>query len=112
MTPFRTRGADPEHEVLLADSVGWRSWWSPAAARRPVSRARRRVQGQAPAPDSDLTRQREVVNAFFAAARNGDLDALVAVLDPDAASGGPTAASRMHATRSRSAAHGRWPSKR
>jgi RNA polymerase sigma factor (sigma-70 family) len=56
---------------------------SPAAARQLASRARRRVQGQAPAPDPDLTRQREVVDAFLAAAREGDFDALVAVLDPD-----------------------------
>ncbi|MGI8858523.1 MAG: sigma factor-like helix-turn-helix DNA-binding protein, partial [Thermomicrobiales bacterium] len=55
---------------------------SPAAARQLASRARRRVQGQAPVPDPDLARQREVVNAFFAASRNGDFDALVAVLDP------------------------------
>ncbi|MGC1214920.1 MAG: RNA polymerase sigma factor SigJ [Micromonospora sp.] len=56
---------------------------SPAAARQLASRARRRVQGQAPAPEPDLSRQREVVDAFFAASRNGDFDALVAVLDPD-----------------------------
>jgi len=56
---------------------------SPAAARQLASRARRRVQGQAPAPDRDLARQREVVSAFFAASRDGDFDALVAVLDPD-----------------------------
>jgi RNA polymerase sigma factor (sigma-70 family) len=56
---------------------------SPAAARQLASRARRRVQGQAPAPDPDLTHQRAVVDAFFAAARDGDFDALVAVLDPD-----------------------------
>ena len=55
---------------------------SPAAARQLASRARRRVQGAA-TPDVDLTRQREVVDAFFAAARDGDFDALVAVLDPD-----------------------------
>ncbi|MGH9227119.1 MAG: RNA polymerase sigma factor SigJ [Acidimicrobiales bacterium] len=55
---------------------------SPAAARQLASRARRRVQGAA-TPDVDLSRQREVVNAFFAAARDGDFDALVAVLDPD-----------------------------
>lgn len=55
---------------------------SPTAARQLASRARRRVQGQAPAPDPDLTRQRAVVDAFFAASRNGDFDALVAVLDP------------------------------
>src|SRR5438132_196365 len=56
---------------------------SPTAARQLASRARRRVQGAARVPDSDLTRQREVVDAFFAAARDGDFDALVAVLDPD-----------------------------
>jgi RNA polymerase sigma-70 factor (ECF subfamily) len=56
---------------------------TPAAARQLASRARRRVQGQAPSPDPDLARQREVVDAFFAASRNGDFDALVAVLDPD-----------------------------
>jgi RNA polymerase sigma factor (sigma-70 family) len=56
---------------------------SPAAARQLASRARRRVQGEAPAPDPDRARQREVVDAFFAAARDGDFDRLVAVLDPD-----------------------------
>jgi RNA polymerase sigma-70 factor (ECF subfamily) len=56
---------------------------SPTAARQLASRARRRVQGAAPAPDPDLAQQREVVDAFFAAARNGDFEALVAVLDPD-----------------------------
>jgi RNA polymerase sigma-70 factor (ECF subfamily) len=65
---------------------------SPDAARQLASRARRRVQGAAPSPDADLSRQREVVDAFFAAARQGDFDALVAVLDPDVvlrADGGP-----------------------
>ena len=56
---------------------------SPAAARQLASRARRRVRGQAPAPDTDLDRQREVVDAFLAASREGDFDALIAVLDPD-----------------------------
>jgi RNA polymerase sigma-70 factor, ECF subfamily len=56
---------------------------SPAATRQLASRARRRVRGAAPAPDADLARQRQVVDAFLAAARGGDLDALVAVLDPD-----------------------------
>ena len=56
---------------------------SPAAARQLASRARRRVQGAAPVPDADLGRQREVVDAFLAAARSGDFEALVAVLDPD-----------------------------
>jgi RNA polymerase sigma factor (sigma-70 family) len=57
---------------------------TPVAARQLASRARRRVKGAgAAAPDPDLARQREVVDAFFAAARGGDFDALVAVLDPD-----------------------------
>jgi hypothetical protein len=55
---------------------------TPAAAKMLASRARRRVQG-APVPDTDLARQRKVVDAFFAAARNGDFDALVALLAPD-----------------------------
>jgi RNA polymerase sigma factor (sigma-70 family) len=57
---------------------------SSTAARQLASRARRRVQGTTKVPDADLARQREVVNAFLAAARGGDLDALLAVLDPDA----------------------------
>ena len=56
---------------------------TPDAARQLASRARRRVQRDAAVPDADLGRQREVVDAFFAAARHGDFDALVAVLDPD-----------------------------
>jgi RNA polymerase sigma factor (sigma-70 family) len=56
---------------------------SPAAARQLASRARRRVRGSAPAPDVDVAGQQEVVAAFLAAARSGDFDALVAVLDPD-----------------------------
>jgi RNA polymerase sigma factor (sigma-70 family) len=100
-------GLDPEHEALLADSVGLALLVvletlnpaerlafvlhdiapivgrSPDAARQLASRARRRVQGSAPAPDADLARQREVVDAFLAAARGGDFDALLAVLDPD-----------------------------
>jgi RNA polymerase sigma factor (sigma-70 family) len=111
----REDGVDPEHEALLADSVGLALLVvletlspaerlafvlhdmfavpfeeiapmvgrSPAAARQLASRGRRRVRGAAPAPDADLTRQREVVDAFFAASREGDFDALVAVLDPD-----------------------------
>jgi RNA polymerase sigma-70 factor (ECF subfamily) len=120
----REDGSDPEHETLLADSVGLALLVvleslspaervafvlhdmfavpfeeiaplierSPAATRQLASRGRRRVQGQAPAPDTDLTRQRAVVNAFFAASRDGDFDALVAVLDPDVvlrSDGGP-----------------------
>ncbi len=56
---------------------------SPDAARQLASRARRRVRGAPPEPDVDLAQQREVVDAFLAAARDGDFDALVAVLDPD-----------------------------
>ena len=111
----REHQADPEHEALLADSVGLALLVvletlgpaerlafvlhdmfgmsfaeigpivgrSPAAAMQLASRARRRVRGAAPAPDPDLARQRKVVDAFLAAARGGDFDALVAVLDPD-----------------------------
>ncbi len=111
----RQEGIDPEHEALLADSVGLALLVvldtltpaerlafvlhdmfavpfeeiasivgrSPAAARQLASRARRRVQGAAISPDADLARQRKVVNAFLAAARGGDFDALLAVLDPD-----------------------------
>jgi RNA polymerase sigma factor (sigma-70 family) len=108
-------GTNPEHEALLADSVGLALLVvletlapperlafvlhdmfavpfdevatvldrSPEAARQLASRARRRVQGERTVPDPDLDRQREVVDAFLAAARGGDFDALVAVLDPD-----------------------------
>jgi RNA polymerase sigma factor (sigma-70 family) len=128
---------DPEHQALLADSVGLALLVvldtlepaerlafvlhdmfavpfdeiasiigrSPAAARQLASRARRRVQGQAPAPDPDLGRQRQVVDAFLAAVREGDFEALIEVLDPDvvlrADSGpGPAAPSReVHGAR-------------
>ena len=108
-------GTDPEHEALLADSVGIALQVvldtlspaerlafvlhdmfavpfpeiaamvdrSPEATRQLASRARRRVREAAPPPDPDLTRQQAVVDAYFAAAREGDLEALVAVLDPD-----------------------------
>ena len=56
---------------------------SPTAARQLASRARRRVRGAATAPNADLARQRSVVDAFLAAAREGDFEALLAVLDPD-----------------------------
>jgi RNA polymerase sigma factor (sigma-70 family) len=110
-----TEGSDPEHEALLADSVGLALLVvletltpaerlayvlhdmfavpfeqiapiverSPEATRQLASRARRRVRGAAPVPDADLSAQWEVVEAFIAAARGGDFDALVAVLDPD-----------------------------
>jgi len=56
---------------------------SETATRQLASRARRRVQGRTMAPDADLTLQRKVVDAFLAASRGGDFDALLAVLDPD-----------------------------
>ena len=56
---------------------------SPAATRQLASRARRRVQGSAPDPAADRRRQRAVVDAFLAASRGGDFEALVALLDPD-----------------------------
>ncbi|MGW7817333.1 sigma-70 family RNA polymerase sigma factor [Streptomyces puniciscabiei] len=64
------------------DEVGGILGRSPAAARQLASRARRRVRG-AEAPETDLVRQREVVDAFLAAAREGDFDGLLEVLDPD-----------------------------
>jgi RNA polymerase sigma-70 factor (ECF subfamily) len=108
-------GTSPEHEALLADSVGLALLVvletlspperlafvlhdmfavpfeeiativdrSPEAARQLASRARRRVRGHAPVPDADLKAQWEVVDAFHAAAREGDFDRLVAVLDPE-----------------------------
>ena len=110
----REQGFDPEHEALMADSVGLALLVvldtlspaervafvlhdtfdlpfdeiapiigrTPTAARQLASRARRRVRG-ATAVDPDLTRQREVVDAFLAAARGGDFEALLAVLDPN-----------------------------
>ncbi len=56
---------------------------TPIAARQLASRARRRVQGSPAVSDPDLPRQREIVEAFLAASRGGDFDALVALLDPD-----------------------------
>jgi RNA polymerase sigma factor (sigma-70 family) len=56
---------------------------SPAATRQLASRARRRVKGVAPAPDADLAGQRHVVDAFLAATRGGDFEALIALLHPD-----------------------------
>src|SRR3954453_311525 len=55
---------------------------TPTAARKLASRARQRVRGAAPVPDPDLARQRQVVDAFLAAARAGDFEALIEVLDP------------------------------
>jgi RNA polymerase sigma-70 factor (ECF subfamily) len=71
---------------------------SPTAARQLASRARRRVQGEARTPDGDLSAQQDVVNAFFAAARDGDFAGLIAALDPDVvllADAGPSGASNI-----------------
>jgi RNA polymerase sigma factor (sigma-70 family) len=56
---------------------------SPAAARQLASRARRRVRGQAPGSDRDVAARWQAADAFLAAARNGDFEALLAVLDPE-----------------------------
>ncbi len=77
---------------------------SPDAARQLASRARRRVQG-APTPDADLAEQRRVVDAFFAASRDGDFDALVAVLDPDVVLRADGGALRPNVTRVVRGAH-------
>lgn len=68
---------------------------TPEAARQLASRARRRVQGNAPEPNSDLSRKRKVVDAFLAASRNGDLQGLLAVLDPDVTFRADPVAARM-----------------
>jgi RNA polymerase sigma-70 factor (ECF subfamily) len=73
---------------------------TPTAARQLASRARRRVKGaELPAPDRDLARQREVVDAFFAAARAGDFEGLVAVLHPDVVLRADFGPRRPHASR-------------
>jgi RNA polymerase sigma-70 factor (ECF subfamily) len=59
------------------------------AARQMASRARRRVRGSTPLPDAEVVAQRRVVDAFVAAARGGDLEALIAVLDPNVVSRSP-----------------------
>jgi len=67
---------------------------SPAAARQLASRARRRVRAQAPEPDADIAVQRKAVDAFLAAARDGDFEGLMRVLDPNVVlrvDGGPNA---------------------
>lgn len=71
---------------------------SPEAARQLASRARRRVQGAASDVDADVSRQREVVEAFLAAARGGDMDALLAVLDPEVVARADRVAAEMGAT--------------
>jgi RNA polymerase sigma factor (sigma-70 family) len=68
---------------------------TPAAARQLASRARRRVQGAPNVPDADVTRQRKVVDAFLAASRGGDFEALLVVLDPDVVFRADSVAVRM-----------------
>lgn len=68
---------------------------TPEAARQLASRARRRVQGDVPEPGSDLSRQCAVVDAFLAASRSGDLQGLLAVLDPDVTFRAEPVAARM-----------------
>ena len=68
---------------------------TPAAARQLASRARRRVQGTPPAADADFSGQRKIVDAFLAAARNGDFEGLLAVLDPDVVVRADQAAQRL-----------------
>lgn len=75
----------------IADIVGR----TPAAARQLASRARRRVQGADTAPGADAVRKREIVEAFLAASRNGNFDALLALLDPDIVLRADSAAVRM-----------------
>jgi RNA polymerase sigma-70 factor (ECF subfamily) len=72
------------HDVFAVpfDDIGQIMDRTPESARQLASRARRRVQA-APQPDRDITRQRQVVDAFLAAARGGDFEALLEVLDPD-----------------------------
>jgi RNA polymerase sigma-70 factor (ECF subfamily) len=65
------------------------------AAKQLASRARQKVQGSGPVSDADPTRQREIVDAFLAASRTGDFEALVALLDPDVVLEADTAAVRM-----------------
>lgn len=83
----------PPGSATIGEIVGR----SPAAARKLASRARQRVQGS-PIPDADLSRQRKIVDAFLAASRRGDFDALLDVLDPDCvlrADVGTAAASKL-----------------
>jgi RNA polymerase sigma-70 factor (ECF subfamily) len=72
---------------------------SPAATRQLASRARRRVQGATPPKHVELARQRQVVDAFLTALREGDFDALLAVLDPDVLLRDDSAAALMRGTR-------------
>jgi RNA polymerase sigma factor (sigma-70 family) len=127
----RADGIDPEHEALLADSVGLALLVvletltpaerlayvlhdmfavpfdeigaildrSPDAARQLASRGRRRIRGANAAHDADRAAQREVVDAFLAAARDGDFTALVAVLDPEVVVRGDVGSGSLLVTR-------------
>ncbi|HYU39094.1 MAG TPA: sigma-70 family RNA polymerase sigma factor [Acidimicrobiia bacterium] len=85
------------HDIFAVpfDEIGAIVGRSPNAAKQLASRARHKVQGSGPLPDADPTRQREVVDAFLAASRNGDFDALVALLDPGVLMRADSAAVRM-----------------
>src|SRR5215216_2941743 len=84
---------------------------SPAATRQLASRARRRVRASPARPDADLTGQQRAVDAFLAAARNGDLEALVAILDPDVVARADWGKAPCASPRS-CAVPARWPSRR
>jgi RNA polymerase sigma factor (sigma-70 family) len=79
------------------DEIGAILGRSPNAAKQLASRARRRVRGSALVPDADKTRQRIVVDAFLAASRSGNFEALLAVLDPDVVLRADTAGVQMGA---------------
>ena len=87
------------HDIFAVpfDEIGPIVGRSPQASRQLASRARRRVRGTAAAGDVDLVRQREVVDAFVAASRNGNFDALLALLDPEVVLRADAAAARMGA---------------
>lgn len=83
------------HDIfgMSFDEIGEVVGRTSAASRQLASRARRRVREGAPPPDSDPAEQRRVIDAFLAASRSGDFEALLTVLDPDVvfrADGGPT----------------------
>jgi RNA polymerase sigma-70 factor, ECF subfamily len=89
------------HDIFAVpfDEIGQIVGRSPDAARQLASRARRRVHDRTGEPELDLTRQREVVDAFLAASRRGDFDALLALLDPDVTVRADDTAIRMGAPR-------------
>jgi RNA polymerase sigma-70 factor (ECF subfamily) len=88
------------HDVFAVpfDEIATMVGKTPAAARQLASRARRRVQGAPSAPDASIASQRRVVDAFFAAAREGNFEALVAVLHPDVVSRSDGGSRRKGAT--------------